>query len=54
MEKRSLPEIQRVSLSFALLHLKAAGQDDVYNFSYMDAPSVTSSESALGVEGTRS
>ncbi|POY72033.1 hypothetical protein BMF94_4948 [Rhodotorula taiwanensis] len=47
MEKRSQPEIQRVSLSFALLHLKAAGQEDVYNFSYMDAPSVTSIQGAL-------
>lgn len=44
MEKRSLPEIQRVSLSFALLHLLAAGQDDVFNFAYMDRPYKESSE----------
>lgn len=45
MEKRSQPEIQRVSLSFALLHLLAAGQEDVFSFQYMDRPSKESSES---------
>lgn len=45
MEKRSQPEIQRVSLSFALLHLLAAGQEDVFRFEYMDRPSKESSES---------
>jgi ATP-dependent RNA helicase DHX33 len=32
------PEIQRCSLSFALLHLMAAGQQDVRLFDYMDRP----------------
>ncbi|GAA6005855.1 uncharacterized protein JCM10292_004661 [Rhodotorula paludigena] len=38
LEKRSQPEIQRVSLTFALLHLLANGQDDVFAFHYMDRP----------------
>ncbi|KAG0659288.1 putative ATP-dependent RNA helicase dhr2 [Rhodotorula mucilaginosa] len=47
MEKRSQPEIQRVSLSFALLHLLAAGQEDVFRFEYMDRPSKESIIGAL-------
>ncbi|GAA6038833.1 hypothetical protein JCM8097_002918 [Rhodosporidiobolus ruineniae] len=38
MEKRTQPEIKRVSLSFALLHLLAAGQENVFDFHYMDTP----------------
>ncbi|GAA5834456.1 hypothetical protein JCM11251_007013 [Rhodosporidiobolus azoricus] len=38
LERRTLPEIKRVSLTFALLHLLAAGQDDVFTFHYMDRP----------------
>ncbi|BGP51912.1 Salivary acidic proline-rich phosphoprotein 1/2 [Rhodotorula kratochvilovae] len=38
LEKRTQPEIQRVSLTFALLHLLAAGQDDVFSFHFMDRP----------------
>lgn len=44
MPKTTIPEIQRVSLTFALLHLLAAGQDDVYKFKYMDNPSRESSK----------
>ncbi|GAA5881642.1 hypothetical protein JCM3774_005706 [Rhodotorula dairenensis] len=47
MEKRTQPEIQRVSLSFALLHLLAAGQEDVFRFHYMDRPSKESIIGAL-------
>lgn len=32
------PEILRCSLSFALLHLLASGQDDPFEFSYMSPP----------------
>ena len=38
MPKRTEPEIKRVSLTFALLHLLAAGQEDVTKFEYMDRP----------------
>lgn len=38
MPKRTEPEIKRVSLTFALLHLLAAGQEDVSKFHYMDKP----------------
>ncbi|GAA5855522.1 hypothetical protein JCM9279_006036 [Rhodotorula babjevae] len=38
LDKRTQPEIQRVSLTFALLHLLAAGQADVFEFHYMDKP----------------
>ncbi|GAA5982727.1 hypothetical protein JCM11641_007769 [Rhodosporidiobolus odoratus] len=38
LEKRTQPEIKRVSLTFALLHLMAAGQEDVWSFQYMDRP----------------
>ncbi|GAA5915840.1 hypothetical protein JCM6882_006816 [Rhodosporidiobolus microsporus] len=38
LERRTLPEIKRVSLTFALLHLLAAGQEDVFAFHYMDRP----------------
>lgn len=38
LQKRSEPEIKRVSLTFALLHLLAAGQEDVGAFHYMDKP----------------
>ncbi|GAA5907222.1 uncharacterized protein JCM6883_006182 [Sporobolomyces salmoneus] len=38
MPQRTEPEIKRVSLTFALLHLMAAGQEDVSKFHYMDKP----------------
>ncbi|GAA5959117.1 hypothetical protein JCM21900_002563 [Sporobolomyces salmonicolor] len=38
MPQRTEPEIQRVSLTFALLHLLAAGQENVFEFEYMDRP----------------
>ena len=38
MPQRTEPEIKRVSLTFALLHLLAAGQEDVTKFEYMDRP----------------
>ncbi|GAA6003166.1 hypothetical protein JCM10207_001781 [Rhodosporidiobolus poonsookiae] len=38
LAKRTEPEIKRVSLTFALLHLLAAGQEDVFAFHYMDRP----------------
>ena len=41
------PEIQRVSLTFALLHLLAAGQDNVWEFEYMDRPAKESITAAL-------
>lgn len=41
------PEIQRVSLTFALLHLLAAGQEDVWTFEYMDRPNKDSITAAL-------
>ncbi|EMS21675.1 hypothetical protein NBRC10512_002503 [Rhodotorula toruloides] len=47
LEKRSQPEIQRVSLTFAILHLLASGQDDVFKFSFMDPPDVESIKFAL-------
>lgn len=43
LEKTTKPEIQRVSLTFALLHLLAAGQEDVFKFDFMDRPSKDSS-----------
>lgn len=39
----SKPEIQRVSLTFAILHLLASGQEDIWTFQYMDPPSRDSS-----------
>ncbi|BGP59678.1 Salivary acidic proline-rich phosphoprotein 1/2 [Rhodotorula toruloides] len=47
LEKRSQPEIQRVSLTFAILHLIASGQDDVFKFSFMDPPDVESIKFAI-------
>ncbi|GAA5946514.1 hypothetical protein JCM10213_002062 [Rhodosporidiobolus nylandii] len=38
LAKRTEPEIKRVSLTYALLHLLAAGQEDVMSFQYMDRP----------------
>ncbi|GAA6059902.1 hypothetical protein JCM10212_005285 [Sporobolomyces blumeae] len=38
MPHRTEPEIKRVSLTFALLHLLAAGQEDITKFEYMDPP----------------
>lgn len=46
MRKALLPEIQRCSLAFALLHLLAYGQEDVTKFNFMDRPSNESSKSA--------
>jgi HrpA-like RNA helicase len=37
-EDAQQPEIQRCELDFALLHLLAAGQQDVTAFEYMDRP----------------
>ena len=45
LDKRTQPEIQRVSLTFALLHLLAAGQADVFEFHFMDKPDKDSSAS---------
>lgn len=39
MPRATKPEIQRVSLTFALLQLLASGEDDVWSFEYMDPPS---------------
>lgn len=44
MRKALLPEIQRCSLAFALLHLLAYGQEDVTKFNFMDRPSTDSSK----------
>lgn len=44
-----IPEIRRVSLTFALLHLLANGQDNVWEFEYMDAPDQESGSSILVV-----
>lgn len=38
MPQRTEPEIKRVSLTFASLHLLAAGQENVWNFHFMDQP----------------
>ncbi|SCZ98073.1 BZ3500_MvSof-1268-A1-R1_Chr3-3g06556 [Microbotryum saponariae] len=38
LPRTTKPEIQRVSLTFALLHLLAAGQGDVWSFDFMDRP----------------
>ncbi|GAA6009758.1 hypothetical protein JCM11491_001088 [Sporobolomyces phaffii] len=38
MPQRTEPEIKRVSLTFAVLHLLAAGQTDASKFHYMDRP----------------
>lgn len=43
----SKPEIQRVSLTFALLHLMASGQEDIWKFEYMDPPNPDSSKFLL-------
>ncbi|GAA99231.1 hypothetical protein E5Q_05925 [Mixia osmundae IAM 14324] len=47
LEASSLPEIKRVSLSFALLHLMASGSEDVYTFDFLDAPAVDSIKMAM-------
>ncbi|ORY76229.1 P-loop containing nucleoside triphosphate hydrolase protein [Leucosporidium creatinivorum] len=47
LEKTTKPEIQRVSLTFAILHLLAAGQEDVWKFDFMDRPSKESITAAL-------
>ena len=44
LRQTALPEIKRCSLAFVLLHLKAAGQDDVFNFPYMDRPDDSASK----------
>ena len=41
------PEIQRCSLTFALLHLIAAGQQDVTNFDFMDRPATDAIAASL-------
>ena len=38
MPKTQAPEMQRSSLSFTLLHLLAAGQEDIKSFEFMDPP----------------
>ncbi|KTW26460.1 hypothetical protein T552_02939 [Pneumocystis carinii B80] len=38
LKNASTPEIKRVNLSFAVLTLKARGQNDVINFDYIDPP----------------
>lgn len=47
LRKEVPPEIQRCSLAFALLHLMAAGQEDVGRFDYMDRPEDGASELAI-------
>ncbi|GAA5968713.1 hypothetical protein JCM3765_003420 [Sporobolomyces pararoseus] len=47
LAKRTEPEIMRVSLTFALLHLLASGQEDVTKFHYMDKPERQALSSAL-------
>ncbi|KAI5479929.1 ATP-dependent rna helicase dhx8 [Pseudohyphozyma bogoriensis] len=47
MNKNTKPEIQRVSLTFAILHLLAAGQENVWDFNFMDRPSKESISNAL-------
>jgi ATP-dependent RNA helicase DHX33 len=44
MRKAILPEIQRCSLTFAILHLLAYGQQDVWKFEFMDRPDTEASE----------
>merc|ERR1712093_287558 len=38
LDQALLPEIQRCTLAFALLHLFASGQEDVFAFDFMDRP----------------
>lgn len=38
MPSSQVPEIQRCSLTFAILHLLAAGQQDINSFDFLDAP----------------
>ncbi|GAA5870668.1 hypothetical protein JCM8547_005025 [Rhodosporidiobolus lusitaniae] len=47
LDKRTEPEIKRVSLTYALLHLLAAGQDNVWSFHYMDRPDKDAISEAL-------
>ncbi|KAM0752482.1 P-loop containing nucleoside triphosphate hydrolase protein [Meredithblackwellia eburnea MCA 4105] len=43
------PEIQRVSMTFAILHILAAGQEDVFKFDFMDSPSEGSIKTSLQI-----
>lgn len=45
LPRTTKPEIQRVSLTFAILHLFASGQEDVWSFAFMDRPAKESSPS---------
>ncbi|KAM0789668.1 hypothetical protein ACM66B_006531 [Microbotryomycetes sp. NB124-2] len=47
LETTTKPEIQRVSLTFALLQLAATGQENVWEFPFMDKPSVDAIKAAL-------
>ncbi|KAG5519535.1 hypothetical protein PMAC_001690 [Pneumocystis sp. 'macacae'] len=39
LKNTSVPEIKRINLSFAVLTLKARGEDDLINFKFIDPPS---------------
>lgn len=47
LDQALLPEIQRCSLAFALLHLLASGQEDVFAFDFMDRPEDSAMAAAL-------
>ncbi|KAK4056479.1 Salivary acidic proline-rich phosphoprotein 1/2 [Microbotryomycetes sp. JL221] len=47
LDKTTKPEIQRVSLTFAILHLIAAGQNEVFSFKFMDQPDMDAIKQAL-------
>ncbi|KTW30408.1 uncharacterized protein T551_01691 [Pneumocystis jirovecii RU7] len=42
LKNTSTPEIKRINLSFAVLTLKARGEDDLMNFKFVDPPSHSS------------
>ncbi|KAK4051658.1 Salivary acidic proline-rich phosphoprotein 1/2 [Microbotryomycetes sp. JL201] len=47
LDKTTKPEIQRVSLTFAMLQLAAAGQYKIWDFAFMDRPATDAIKSAL-------
>lgn len=47
LQESTKPEIQRVSLNFAILHLLASGMEDVWSFQFMDRPDKDAINAAL-------
>lgn len=52
LPQSQVPEIQRCSLQFALLHLLASGQENVFTFEFMDPPDREASAYSCGIKYT--